>query len=85
MKHASVKTQYTPFQADCNTAFPELLCSTDVQVLVCKEAKPRPDRTNYVCSSNRSPEWIQTDTNIDIDIDVNIGMDFDINISNILT
>ena len=54
---ASAKTQYDPLQADCNTAFPIFLRSTDVQVLVCREAKPRPNRTNYVCGSNRSPEY----------------------------
>lgn len=53
---ASAKTQYDPLQADCNTAFPIFLRSTDVQALVCREAKPRPNRTNYVCGSNRSPE-----------------------------
>lgn len=29
-------------QTDCNTAFLVLLCSTNVQVVVYKEAKPRP-------------------------------------------
>ena len=47
---AAAKAQYGPLQADCNTACPIFLCSTDVQVLVCREAKPRPNRTNYVYS-----------------------------------
>lgn len=73
---ASVKTQYDPFQADWSTAFPVSLCSTDVQAPVCREAKPRPNRTNYVCALAAEPR-MNTDTDT--------GMDLDENTSNLLT
>lgn len=73
------------FPSDHNTVFPAFSHSTSVQILVCKEAKLRPSRANYVCSWDRSPEWIQTGKDTDIDVGIDVGTDLAINISNILT
>lgn len=68
---ASVKALCDPFQTDCNTAFPVLLHSTNVQVLLSKEAKRRPNRTSYVCGGNRSLERIQP---LDVDTGLDLGI-----------